>query len=331
MPLELVAWEHPDALRLRLAQQAELRERYGEDDLGHDMPGDDIAAMVVLYDDAGGALACGALRAGGDLEPGTGELKRLFVAPAHRGRGHARTVLLDLEARAERLGLTRLILETGPRQPEAIGLYLSAGYAPTDAYGEYVGLVDSRCFAKDLRPVPGLRRRSSDRAVVSVEIERVRWDDDDAARLRRRMYTQFNAPTYPDLREAVEAAGGFEVDDAAQGVGELATWVARIDGRAVGCLSLRAPRDGHPAGSAELKKLYVEADARGAGVSKRLLDAAEAHARELGYERLVLQTGMRQPEAVGLYTVTGWRPIVPFPPYDDDVRSLVFGKELVGR
>jgi len=325
--LTLVAWDHPDAATLRTAQQRELRERYGDDDIGHAMTGEQVVAMVLLHVD-GEPVACGALRDALDLGVGTGELKRMFVLPEHRGRGYSRRVLMELERVAHDQGFGRLVLETGPLQPEAIGLYLSAGYVPTDNYGEYVGVVDSRCFAKDLHPVEAPRRRARDRAPVDVVVERVSWDDETAAHLRRRMYTEFNAPTYPGLQEAVEALGGFEVDDAAQGVGDLATWVARIDGRPVGCVSLRAPRDGYPEGSAELKKLFVEADARGAGVSRLLLAVADDEARALGYTRILLQTGIRQPEAIGLYLATGWRPVAPFGAYTNDLHSLCFGKAL---
>ena len=117
-------------------------------------------------------------------------------------------------------------------------------------------------------------------------------------------------------------------DDEAQGVGDLATWVARLDGRPVGCVSLRAPRDGYPAGSVELKKLYLEADARGAGVARALLAAADDEARRLGFSSMVLQTGIRQPEAIGLYLATGWRPVAPFGPYEADLHSLCFAKRL---
>ena len=49
---------------------------------------------------------------------------------AHRGRGHARAVLAELERTAAAAGRRRAVLETGTRQPEAIALYTSAGYGP---------------------------------------------------------------------------------------------------------------------------------------------------------------------------------------------------------
>jgi len=323
--LDLVAWDDPDAAALRVAQQAELRERYGEDDLGHDMTGESIVAMVVLRS-GGEVVACGALRAADELGAATGELKRMFVLPAHRGRGYSRAVLAELERIAVERGFERLVLETGPLQPEAIGLYLAAGYRSIENYGEYVGVVDSRCFAKSLVAEPAPRRAAGERRPVVVE--RVTWDHPEAAHLRHRMFTEFNGPTYPELAGLLEKAGGFWADDDAQGVGDLATWLARIDGVAVGCVSIRAPRDGYPTGSAELKKLFLEEAARGAGAARALLAVADDEARALGYTSLVLQTGIRQPEAVGLYLATGWRPVAPFGPYVGDLHSLCFGKQL---
>jgi GNAT superfamily N-acetyltransferase len=90
----------------------------------------------VARDGDGTALGCGALRALGD---GVAEVKRMYVVPAARGRGVSRAVLGALEDAARERGWTTLRLETGPRQPEAIGLYVSAGYGPIQAFGAYAG------------------------------------------------------------------------------------------------------------------------------------------------------------------------------------------------
>ena len=63
----------------------------------------------------------------------TAELKRIWTHAAHRRRGLARRVLVELEARARDLGYPRLYLTTGPRQPEAAALYRAAGYTPLTA------------------------------------------------------------------------------------------------------------------------------------------------------------------------------------------------------
>ncbi|MFJ2187480.1 MULTISPECIES: GNAT family N-acetyltransferase [unclassified Kitasatospora] len=60
----------------------------------------------------------------------TAELKRMWTHSAHRRRGLARRVLAELERTAAAAGYARIHLTTGPRQPEARGLYLAAGYTP---------------------------------------------------------------------------------------------------------------------------------------------------------------------------------------------------------
>jgi GNAT superfamily N-acetyltransferase len=65
------------------------------------------------------------------------EIKRMFVRPALRGRGLARAVLADLEATAAAAGVDWLVLETGDRQPEALGLYRSSGYVAVTPFGLY--------------------------------------------------------------------------------------------------------------------------------------------------------------------------------------------------
>jgi putative acetyltransferase len=93
---------------------------------------------------------CGALRA---LEPGVGELKRMYVRPAYRGRGLARLLLGALEAEACAAGIAELRLETGPRHVEALALYRSSGYENIPKYGEYARSPDSICMAKRLSRV----------------------------------------------------------------------------------------------------------------------------------------------------------------------------------
>ena len=95
---------------------------------------------MLARDDDGTALGCGALRGLGD---GAAEVKRMYVVPAARGRGVSRAVLCALEDAARARGWTTLRLETGPRQPEAIGLYTSPGYRPVEAFGAYVGDPDA--------------------------------------------------------------------------------------------------------------------------------------------------------------------------------------------
>jgi GNAT superfamily N-acetyltransferase len=83
-------------------------------------------------------------------EAGLAEIKRMYVAEAYRRRGLARVVLAELEATARAAGVTRIRLETGHRQPEAMALYESSGYTRIDNYGIYREHPASTCFAKNL-------------------------------------------------------------------------------------------------------------------------------------------------------------------------------------
>jgi GNAT superfamily N-acetyltransferase len=77
----------------------------------------------------------------------TCEVKRMWTSPDYRRRGLAARVLGALEDAAGEAGYTRLILETGPRQPEAEALYTRQGYARIDFYGHYP---EARAFSLDL-------------------------------------------------------------------------------------------------------------------------------------------------------------------------------------
>jgi GNAT superfamily N-acetyltransferase len=92
-------------------------------------------------------VGCGALRC---IDATSAEVKRMYVRKAGRGKGTALAILADLELRARGFGVTRVLLETGSRQPEALGLYTRAGYARVPLFGRYVGAPFSVCFGKDL-------------------------------------------------------------------------------------------------------------------------------------------------------------------------------------
>ena len=83
------------------------------------------SAWLVAYDGER-PVACGGLRA---LDAETGEIKRMFVTAAARGRGHARALLAELERRAAAAGQRRVRLITTEVLREARRLYEDAGYA----------------------------------------------------------------------------------------------------------------------------------------------------------------------------------------------------------
>ncbi len=104
-----------------------------------------------------------------------------------------------------------------------------------------------------------------------------------------------------------------------------AFYVASIDGEPVGCGALRP----HGEGSAEVKRMYVSPAARGRGVARALLGALESAAVDLGYRHLVLETGVRQHEAMALYESAGWTPIPSYGAYRESALSRCYEKALV--
>ncbi|RDI32858.1 GNAT family N-acetyltransferase [Lentzea flaviverrucosa] len=81
-------------------------------------------------------------------------------------------------------------------------------------------------------------------------------------------------------------------------------------------------------GAAEIKRMYVIDSARGKGLSRLVLAHLEFTAREAGLQRMVLETGLRQPEAIALYTSSGYERIDNFGVYRDHPESRCFGKPL---
>jgi putative acetyltransferase len=100
--------------------------------------------------------------------------------------------------------------------------------------------------------------------------------------------------------------------------------VARRDGEAIGCVALRVDA----AGYGEVKRLYVSPRGRGLGLGRRLLAALEDRARGEGLDRLRLETGIHQPEALGLFRAIGFTEISPFGEYGPDPLSVFLEKPL---
>lgn len=151
MTVEIRAAAYDDEVAADLIEQVqqEYVVRYGGRD---DAPVDPAefrpprgVFLVAVLD--GVPVGCGGWRGLGD---GRVEIKRMYTAPAARGRGVARAVLAELERTAAAAGHARVLLETGLGQPEAMTLYGSAGYDPIDGFGHHAGRPLSRAFGKDI-------------------------------------------------------------------------------------------------------------------------------------------------------------------------------------
>jgi len=142
----------PAATVLIAEAMVDLAERYGGE--GDATPVDPAqfdpphGAFLVAYLD-GVPVASGAWRSNAEY-PEAAEIKRIFVRPEARNRGVAMAVLRALEESARAAGRTRAILETGTGQPEAIALYLKAGYARIPDFGHYAGGSGVRSFGRPL-------------------------------------------------------------------------------------------------------------------------------------------------------------------------------------
>ncbi|MDE5419493.1 GNAT family N-acetyltransferase [Labilibaculum sp. DW002] len=127
---------------------ADLKIRDGEDHSFYSQFNkiDHIKYVVIAYE-CGKPVGCGAIK---EYAHNVMEIKRMFVLPETRGKGVASKVLMELEKWTCELSFSKCILETGVKQPEAIGLYYKSGYQLIPNYGQYAGVDTSVCFEKHM-------------------------------------------------------------------------------------------------------------------------------------------------------------------------------------
>ena len=148
-----------------------------------------------------------------------------------------------------------------------------------------------------------------------VELREVAWDHSDSERLRGEQQAEI-AIRYgtPDSEPGPKpSAGDITI-----------FFVAYDDEQPVGCGGLRQLDDVH----GEIKRMYVVPHRRGAGVSTAILGHLEAEAQRRGWERLVLETGDEQPDAVRFYEREGYTSIPRFGYYVDSELSLCYEKRF---
>ncbi len=100
--------------------------------------------------------------------------------------------------------------------------------------------------------------------------------------------------------------------------------VAYEEGQPVGCGAIRE----FSPDAMEVKRMYVAPTKRGQGVAAVLLKELEAWVKELGYEKCVLETGKKQPEAIAFYKKNNYKIIPSFGQYLHVENSVCFEKEL---
>jgi GNAT superfamily N-acetyltransferase len=151
MSLQVVAepYGSPAAVTLTDRVQLEYVDRYGGPDstpVDPDEFGPPSGGFLIGY--LGGVpVAMGGVR---PYEDGAVEIKRMYVVPEVRGQGLSRVMLDALEDLARALGASRVVLETGEKQPEAMRLYETSGYQRITGFGHYQGQPLSVSYGKSL-------------------------------------------------------------------------------------------------------------------------------------------------------------------------------------
>lgn len=147
------------------------------------------------------------------------------------------------------------------------------------------------------------------------ELRTVAWDHPDGERLRR--------------DQQAEISARYGTDDSEPGpkpsAADITIFFVAYDGdEPIGCGGLRA-LDAH---HGEVKRMYVIPERRGSGAAASILSHLEAEAKRRGWERLVLETGTEQPDAVRFYEREGYTPIPKFGYYVDSEWSLCYEKRF---
>ncbi|MFJ5967830.1 GNAT family N-acetyltransferase [Streptomyces sp. NPDC093060] len=158
-----------------------------------------------------------------------------------------------------------------------------------------------------------------------MNIRRVRFDHPDAVKLNDEVQAEYHL-RYGD-------GGDATVLDAADFTPPRGAYLIAYDehDRPVatgGWRSQDLNEEGNEDGDAELKRMFVVEAMRGRGLARRILSALEEDARAAGRVRMVLETGTKQPEAVALYTSSGYEPCVKFGYYRHHAESLCYAKQL---
>lgn len=97
------------------------------------------------------------------------------------------------------------------------------------------------------------------------------------------------------------------------------------DDKAVGCGALKE----YNTDAMEIKRMYVPFDKRGQGIASLIVQALESWAKELGYSKCILETGVNQPEAIGLYKKNMFTIIPNYGQYAEMENSVCFEKILI--
>ncbi|GAA1682637.1 GNAT family N-acetyltransferase [Fodinicola feengrottensis] len=153
--------------------------------------------------------------------------------------------------------------------------------------------------------------------LAHIRVEAVAYDDVVAAGLRAELMADLSC-RYGDQDGDATAVRSAEFTPPL-GV-FLVGWLAN---RPVGCAGWRTVGE-----NAELKRMWVRPEARGKGLARTLLAAVEESARQAGRARMILETGLAQPEAIALYESAGYQRIPDFGHYANEPAVRSYGRSL---
>ncbi|MFE9774907.1 GNAT family N-acetyltransferase [Streptomyces sp. NPDC005931] len=158
-----------------------------------------------------------------------------------------------------------------------------------------------------------------------MNIRRVSFDHPDAVKLNDQVQAEYHV-RYGDGGDATPMdPGQFEPP---HGIYLLAYDENCVPVASGGWRVQNANGEGNRDGDAELKRMYVIEELRGRGLARRMLAALEEDARAAGRLRMVLETGTKQPEAIALYTSSGYEPCEKFGYYRFHEASRCYAKQL---
>jgi ribosomal protein S18 acetylase RimI-like enzyme len=166
LPIEIrrIDYGDPRAVVIRAAMDTEMNALYEgfDDGLSEQTLADIDAALVVHPEEMVATVGAfdgeelvghAALRPASIGAPNDAlEVKRVIVLPEYRGQGISKRIMAELETIAIERDVSELVLQTGPRQLEAIALYEKLGYGLIANFGLYAPIPVFLCYGKQLTP-----------------------------------------------------------------------------------------------------------------------------------------------------------------------------------